>query len=57
MRNPYSVIALGNVNRSLDATDGVYRVDLTPKGLTSGVYFYRLRAGAAVHERKLLYLK
>ena len=36
---------------------GRYRVGFETHGLSSGVYFYRLKAGSVVKERKLLLMK
>jgi hypothetical protein len=36
---------------------GRYRVGFETQGLSSGVYFYRLKAGSVVKERKLLLMK
>jgi phosphatidylserine/phosphatidylglycerophosphate/cardiolipin synthase-like enzyme len=38
-------------------TPGRYRVDLSTRGATSGVYFYRLRAGSVVEQRKMLIVR
>jgi len=36
---------------------GEYEIDFSPNGLTSGAYFYQLKAGNYIETKKMLLLK